>query len=443
MSKKQTTLTNHILGQTRPSAKRKSDDPILPLSNSRKIAKVPTHGSQNYDVVNSNSAASQNEGSSGTDIGSVVNQNNKMLEYLIQNISKYEQRVTDVEKDVTINKQQISSMNHRLNLLEQEKLSNKLEISGLDTSNVTNPELKDTLVAHLNSIAIKIDSTEIIDLFRVERKVGTGTMSVIIVTFSSHDIKLRVIRDKISRDKATGTVCFYAADALTKDNRHLFMLARQYKKNGYISSAWTMGGSIFVAMYVGGQRIKIHSEEQLRELMECNNEQENTHSLPTQNPNVPSTSANALLNHPRSIQSSNVRARGRGRGRGRSTRSFNVGLDRSQSINNMPPIMPITHNVNNKMLNPNTSVLNNNALNNNVLNNNVLNNNVPNNTVLNNIVHINDVPSVLDLGNDENPLLLLDEACNDKEINNSEIANIHKLPILATAKLTPLISELN
>jgi hypothetical protein len=285
-------IDNFIPALQGQGRKRKGDMP--PPKENLKVQKLKQNLNDNID---------HREADTDNNISNVVNENNRMLNYLIQNITTYDKRFVEVESDVAQNRTHLSSMHYRLNVLEQEKLNTKMEISGIDSADIPHQQLKASLLEFLNSSGIAVQETEIVNVYRSVRKTHAGSVDLIIANFNSIETKKRVIKDKIARDKKFGKPNVYFADVLTPTNRKLFMQARQLKKNGYITSAWTMGGNVFIAFEPEGRKIRVVNDDHLNELISeestCNRKNTNNVIINSQGDSSSSMPASSQLQYSR------------------------------------------------------------------------------------------------------------------------------------------------
>lgn len=193
-------------------------------------------------------------------------ENGRKLDYLLDGFKDFNQRFLNVETRVTANEGNLADVDRRINMLEQKSLNSRMEISGLNHPSFNPSTMKTGVFQYIVHLGIEISENQITDAFQVNRKYGNVTRSIIIVEFLHESIKKRIMREKIQHDKQQQIApTIFFSDVLTKMNRHIFMEARQLKKQKLIHSAWTIGGEIYIRQSENQNKIKVFDLNHLRQ----------------------------------------------------------------------------------------------------------------------------------------------------------------------------------
>lgn len=132
-----------------------------------------------------------------------------------------------------------SSLINAVNNLSQANLNNSIDITGL---NQITPGLTphQTAIQVLRSFNINYDS-QITDVIIRDITVDEITKPLIMVTFSSYDVKMKVMNAKRNFEKPNKTIAIYFNHSLTPANRKLFLDARRVGKNHNLTAGISRG----------------------------------------------------------------------------------------------------------------------------------------------------------------------------------------------------------
>jgi hypothetical protein len=167
----------------------------------------------------------------------------------------------------------VSELQEKFNELEQEKLNSHMEISGLESLNVERCSSPiDTAKNVFEKLGILVNPQFISHAFTRHYTDKKGVnKSPLTVVFTSSEIMLKAISDKVNLDKGKKPSVFFSP-VLTKRNRALFMRARQVAKN-INAKAYVISGRIYMRRELDKRGVQIKSERVLDEI-------ENTKALP-------------------------------------------------------------------------------------------------------------------------------------------------------------------
>lgn len=132
-----------------------------------------------------------------------------------------------------------TEMQERINQLEQEKLNNSMEISGISSDLITpSTSLKNLASNLLKSYNIEHSIDSLVSVHTKDVKIKNETSKLLIVTLPSYAEKSRMMRIKRQNEKESPVKIFFG-HVLTHRNRYLFMRARRVAK--------PMGIQVYVA----------------------------------------------------------------------------------------------------------------------------------------------------------------------------------------------------
>lgn len=188
---------------------------------------------------------------------------------VISAIDGVNEKVTAINDRVEAHDNVLYKFNNRINAIEQARLNQQLEVTGLNMpAFVDVEEIKTIFIQYCDSINIHIPSEYIIDAYVKTKTNEKGTKKSVIIIFIQESITSRVIREKISHDKNNQMqASIFFGPVLTHSNYKLLMTAKNFKKQKKLASAWTMGGKIYIKLDMRERGIVVESEEHLNWLV--------------------------------------------------------------------------------------------------------------------------------------------------------------------------------
>lgn len=255
------------------SNKRKSSQPIV---NKQAVKK------------NKNESPEVDTKSSGMNSNTMLDKIEQLLdnkfgtfkEEVVSAIAGVNERISEIKDRVEAHDSALNIVDARLNAMEQTKLNQQMEVTGLNMPAFVDLEgIKTIFCQYCDSINIHVPPEHITDAYVKTRTNEKGTRKSVIITFIHESLTSRVIRDKIKVDKhneSQGNIFF--GPVLTQLNHKLLMAAKNLRKQNKIVSAWAMGGKIYVKVNVTDRGISVNNEAHLSWLI-----QEKTNTNRTRN----------------------------------------------------------------------------------------------------------------------------------------------------------------
>ena len=166
-------------------------------------------------------------------------------------------------------KEECDQLWENLDHLEQYSRKNSLEIYGVPQDAYTSTESVVVKVAEALNVTVEPEEIEI------SHKINQGKS--ILVKFCSHKTKSKMykertklkhvkIRDIFPDYPSTARHRIFINENLTAFRRPLVEAANRRRKDGVLTSVWTLDGKVYVKTSPYGSPIKIHSEEDLNDI---------------------------------------------------------------------------------------------------------------------------------------------------------------------------------
>lgn len=155
-----------------------------------------------------------------------------------------------------------NEMQLRINHLEQEKLNNSIEVSGIPSNHFTRTtSLKQLASDLLKSYSIEHSFETFTRVYARDIKVNSENKKLLIITFANYDEKSRIMKLKRHNEKEKPVTIFFG-HVLTQQNRLLFMRARKVAKSLGINQVYVAYGRIYMKNdgNLRGTLIKSHSD---------------------------------------------------------------------------------------------------------------------------------------------------------------------------------------
>ena len=198
------------------------------------------------------------------------------LNKLSNSISEQGNRISKTESRCLNLELEMEKLHSNINFLEQDKLVNNIEITGIPMTD--NENTFEIIKIISNKLNIELDDKKVIKAYRMTLNKNKMNCPSIIVNFDNTSTKLELIKaiklrainqngllaNEIHTSFAKNNV--YINDQLTKDNKHLFWLARLVSKNYNYRFSWANHSGVFIKRDEGSRFIKIISINQLKKL---------------------------------------------------------------------------------------------------------------------------------------------------------------------------------
>ena len=166
-------------------------------------------------------------------------------------------------------KEECDQLWENLDHLEQYSRKNSLEIYGVSQDAYTSTESAVIKVAEALNVIVEPEEIEI------SHKINQGKS--ILVKVCSHKTKSKIykertklkhvkIRDIFPDYPSTAPHRIFINENLTAFRRSLFEAAKRRRKDGVLTSVWTLDGKVYVKTSPYGSPIKIHAEEDLNDI---------------------------------------------------------------------------------------------------------------------------------------------------------------------------------
>ena len=172
------------------------------------------------------------------------------------------------------NEESIAALQSANNFLEQSRLNDRIEISGLaDLAASTNKSEYRCLILKLfREWKIELEKIEIADAYSITRKDREGRdKSFVIVVFIHEAVKNRIMSAKMN-SKMPQLKKIYFNDVLTHHNRSLLYEARQRRNAGQFTKVGTINGKPFVKKSLNGLKIYIQNVTELEGIAKLSQE---------------------------------------------------------------------------------------------------------------------------------------------------------------------------
>lgn len=224
-----------------------------------------------------------------SDISEIKNQNlrisetnteiEKSLEFLHSNFSSLQEKVQILENERKDNLLRITTLESKIEDMERSMISGTVEIRSvpLKDNKIDKAQLTDIVLNTCKAINVDIQKNDINDVFVLKSKAECKT---IITEFKSKNTKHEIINKAKTYNKNnpnnklnTTTIGLdnhskpiYVSEALTPKGRRLFFLARDTAKIAHFKYCWTKNGRIYMRKTDETQYIEVKDEVQLNNL---------------------------------------------------------------------------------------------------------------------------------------------------------------------------------
>lgn len=265
------------------------------MASARKLIKAATlNNSTLYDFMHP-AADTQQEGHSQTpskkrkqtsppridhidttnpDLNSVSSGINSIISQL-KNITDTQNLHTEImsqlKNKVTHNSSSISTLQNSSNFLQQSRLNDRIEITGMNKIVCTNKnDFRQMVCNKFHEWKIDVEKVEIADAYSQNIKLRNGEEKYVVTVIFIHEgVKIRVMKAKAQIGSAIRGI--YFNEVLSAHNRKLIFHARAMKKAGKFIKVGTLNGRVYVKMIDGDdQKIFVDSILEMEELAKIN-----------------------------------------------------------------------------------------------------------------------------------------------------------------------------
>lgn len=228
--------------------------------------------------------------SSKEDIDDIKNQITEYRDEQRAKISTIQDGLANVTETSSNNRDRIAALESTVEMLKQDKLRNNICISGLPLS--WGGDSVKCIIMIAGILGININPNDF-------SSYTTASGKLIIASFYNYNHKqsiirkLRVKRSLMAEEVFTAIKSnnqLYINDHLTPYFSHLFQMARNAKKNGFLASATSSGGRIRVRKHFDDAPTLISTETQLTMIIELEIDTESTSNMSSASTCCPGTS---------------------------------------------------------------------------------------------------------------------------------------------------------
>lgn len=215
-------------------------------------------------------------------LNSVLAQNaeiHKTVEFISQKYDDLLLKLDSLQCENNRYKTQIITLENKLELIERNSKASVVEIKNIPKPQTEKKDTLQSLVKNIGSVLeLSIQDSDIRDVFRLKTKEGTnGPIVVEFTTVSKKENLLKACKTfhKENKDHPLSTqtinhpgpsMPIYVTESLTKRAKHLFYLARLFKKDHHYHGCWTSYGKIYLRKQDGSPAIQISNEDDLAKL---------------------------------------------------------------------------------------------------------------------------------------------------------------------------------
>lgn len=195
-----------------------------------------------------------------------INAMNENINSVLMTLNTHTSALNEMVAKTVISEKSIETLKSSNNFLNQCRLNDRLEISGLIEAPPSNKiDLRAKVLTHLKEIGIAVEPYEIADVYTQKRKFGADERFVVILIFIHEAIKIRVMRQKM-QIKTIASSSVYFNDVLTPHNRSLIYQARVMKKAGKFTQVGSFNGKIYVKKSNASPKIFINNVCEMSEI---------------------------------------------------------------------------------------------------------------------------------------------------------------------------------
>lgn len=200
------------------------------------------------------------------------------LSHITQQYDQLKETVEQLMDNRRDELQYIKALEDKIEILEKKTRSTSVEIRNIPPrSNESSRELMSIAMKLGSVITAPIQSTEIKNIFRINKKDGSKP---IILELTSDLLRNNLIDSFKKYCKSNGPNSpstqdlglegpaskIYLSEFLTQKTQHLYFLARNYAKSNNYNYCWTAHGNVFLRKQQGDLAVRIRDETDLSKL---------------------------------------------------------------------------------------------------------------------------------------------------------------------------------
>ena len=198
----------------------------------------------------------------------------KKMDTVVNIVNGMENRVMETELKCSKLEKEIDYLKIMLNNKEQASLNQSVEITGIPKT--PNEDIPHIITSVANILNISIKNEDIVDTYRL--KPYKNTDGKIIAKFNSTILKDSIIKSIKLRYKnknpvTANNLCtnfpevnVFINDQLTKENKRLLWLSKEFSKTYGYRFVWSNSGGVYLKKQEGEQVIKIQTTQILQNL---------------------------------------------------------------------------------------------------------------------------------------------------------------------------------
>lgn len=166
----------------------------------------------------------------------------KQFDDILKGISDNKKKLDSVEKENKVLKREIVELKKSLKVLNDNRVKNDCIVSGVET--VVNMNATDTMLSVMKDVGVDLTLSDIDDAYFLKNKNNSNKQSMV-VKFSTHKTKQKVIMAKHKLKENSNTKSVYVNEYLSKETLTLLNHARALKSIGY-RQVYANGGRVYV-----------------------------------------------------------------------------------------------------------------------------------------------------------------------------------------------------
>ncbi len=214
------------------------------------------------DIFNQNAANKQ-------DIMNKFDGLAKNIAEVTKTVSMVEDRVCELENEITTLKKKLGKIEKRSNVTEQFSKRKCMEIKGVEEKelrSVTN--MKEYVVSLCQKFKIKCDESQIEKAYKLKINSSRLQLNLIIVWFYDENLKASIMKQKTEYEKGSKAKSgIFFSHTLTSFNRALLNKAIEVKNDVNMPIVYVSNGKIVMKAHYKGKKNIISSFEDIGELL--------------------------------------------------------------------------------------------------------------------------------------------------------------------------------
>lgn len=200
-----------------------------------------------------------------------VDEYNLKLQSIIKKVNDNETRLNTYDTKIAKFQREIDILKGNINITEQTKLANNLDITGVPKTN--NENLKAVISTLAKIVKVEVKEEHINKIYRLKHKDENN--SRVIVEFNNKEVKNNLLSAIKSRVKTKIPILakeinnsfpenhIYVNEQLSAVNRKIYWLAKQISKKYKYDYVWANGSGVFMKKAEGNYGTRITNLSQL------------------------------------------------------------------------------------------------------------------------------------------------------------------------------------